>query len=706
MLTKDENAAVLHKLQRDPSTAERQIIETLWSEHCSYKSSKRWFNLFNTESDRVQLGIGEGAGLVDVGDGYVIGLGLESHNHPSAIDPFNGAATGVGGIIRDIVSQGCKPVAVLDCLRFGNPTTPRQKLLLDQVVLGLSSYGNCVGVPNLGGDVEFAPEFTGNPLVNAMCVGVARSDQIIRSVAKEPGDLLLLFGAATGRDGLGGVTFASEDLSEEDQLESRGSVQIGDSLTEKLVIDAVLQLRDAGLLHGLQDLGGGGLACAAAEMAEKGKTGIFLELQKVPQKAVDMQGWEILVSESQERMLGIVAPDDLTAATRILDNLELAWAVVGKVTDTGVLESAYFEQFETRIAVDFVINGFPEPKRAIGIIPPAEPIIAQPVDSPVGIFLELFSSVNLSSRQPVFQQYDQHVQGNTVIPPGMDAGVIHLPNNKYLAIAAGTNSYQVSRHPYMGTILATLAQFRAVIARGAVPIGMVDSLNAGNPENPASYAEFVEIIKGVAEVSHKFATPIVGGNVSLYNESEQHGITRKILSSPFVGIAGLLDSLPIPDKLHATNSTLILLGLTHGFLEGSEYHRKFGGDGGEMRVDFPLELQLATFLQSNISAFRSVTDVGRGGMLITLAKWALQSSIGVTLTATDATPSFLFGEHGARYLLEVADVESFKALAGDLPFSVIGITTANPQFTALQTSWNLSELRSIWEQAMLEAFDV
>ncbi len=704
MATAEEEQVILKELGRKPTPGEMAMIDALWSEHCSYKSSKRWFNLFMTESERVKLGIGEGAGLLDVGDGYVVGIGLESHNHPSAVDPFNGAATGVGGIIRDIVSQGCRPVAVLDCLRFGFPDSPHQKLLLDQVVLGISSYGNCVGVPNLGGDLEFAEEFASNPLVNAMCVGVAKQDKIIRSVANEPGDLLLLFGSSTGRDGIGGVTFASEEL-DDTQQESRGSVQIGDPLTEKLLIDAVLELRDLDLLHGLQDLGGGGLACAAAEMAEKGGTGVKLELIKVPLREEGMQGWEILVSESQERMLAVLPEDNLQEALRIIESKELAWAVVGRVTEGGKFYAEYRGEVVADIPIDFTINGFPEPVREQGELQ------IETDDRPVvetDYLVAMLSDINIASKRPVFQQYDQHVQGNTVIPPGGDAGVIVLPNGKYLAIAAGTNSYLVSRNPMLGSALATLQIVRSVVCRGALPIGMVDSLNAGNPEKKDSYRQFVDAIRGVADVSHKLEIPVVGGNVSLYNEADLDGKRQRILPSPFVGIIGLVEEgEPIPDILHPDESAVVQIGVSPDFMAGSQFHRMFGGTGGKMRVQFELEQKLLEELIG--SNYLAATDVGRGGLVTTLAKWAIRSGVGLRVKTEDTSIEFLWGENSPRYLIQVpinileTTLERLKET--NIPAEVVAEVTKDRIFI-FGKEYPLNQLREIWENPVNQALEI
>jgi phosphoribosylformylglycinamidine synthase subunit PurL len=706
MLNKLEEKAIHDHIKRQPTKGEYATIDALWSEHCSYKSSKRWFHLFNTESPRVYLGIGEGAGLIDIGDDYLIGLGLESHNHPSAVDPFNGAATGVGGIIRDIVSQGCKPVAVLDCLRFGNPTNARQKLLLDQVVLGISSYGNCVGIPNLGGDTEFSNEFSGNPLVNAMCVGVAKKDEIIRSIAKVPGDILLLFGSTTGRDGIGGVTFASEDLNEQ-QEESRGSVQIGDPLTEKLLIDAIMEMRDRKLLNGLQDLGGGGLACAAAEMSEKGSTGVHLNLEKVPVKATDMQGWEILVSESQERMLAIISPERLDEITQILDKLELNWSVVGVVTDTKKFVADFHGENIANIDVDFLINGFPLPERSVGT--PPKPEVNSVIKTNIHPLEYLLSTYNLASRKPIYQQYDQHVQGNTSYGAGRDAGVIHLPNKKYLAIAAGTNSYMISRNPRIGSILATMNIVRSVIIRGAEPIGLVDSINAGNPEKSDSYGEFVDVIKGVAEVSHEMKIPVVGGNVSLYNETELSGKRHKILTSPFVGIAGLIENEPIPEKLEPEESEIFLIGNETGHLDGSEYQRVFGGDSTSMEIDWALEKSTMKFIFEISDHILAATDIAKGGLAITLAKWAIQSRTGIELTYKNEDLSYLWGEFGPRYLIQINpdNKEKILNLAGtyDIPIKSIG-KTSNDSRLILDKSWDLKDLRDLWENPIEEALKV
>lgn len=709
MLSDQEKETIKNKLNREMSSAEEAVLDALWSEHCSYKSSKRHFKHFNNSGRRVFLGIGEGAGLIDVGDNYVIGLGIESHNHPSAVDPFNGAATGVGGIIRDILSQGCRPVAVLDCLRFAPPVSPRQKLLLDQVVLGISSYGNCVGVPNLGGDMEFADEFEGNPLVNAMCVGVAKKDEIIRSISKKPGDILVLYGSKTGLDGIGGVTFASEELVDETHKESRGSVQIGDPLTEKLLIDITLELRDKGLLNGLQDLGGGGLACAAIEMSEKGNTGLYIDLNQVHTRNRDMLPWEILISESQERMLGIVDPENVDEVIEIINKYGLIGKAIGRVEEGNEFYAGNFENIEAQLPVNFTINGFPEPERTV-IDKEVKNLNLPPVEPKEHPLIEMLGSFNLGSRKPIYQQYDQHVQGNTNFGPGLDAGIILLPNDKYLAIAAGTNSYMISCDPRIGASLATLGVIRSVIARGGEPIAMVDSLNAGNPEKASSYTEFVEMIKGVAEVSHAFSTPVVGGNVSLYNEAELEGVSHKILSSAFIGITGLIEEENniIRAKLKSMKSKIYLIGSDEGFLHGSEYHRRYGGASDPMTVNYDEELKVANTILSNSNNIISCTDVGRGGLVTTLAKWAIFSNVGIEFVYETDDIAFLWGEYGARYLVQVDQVNEtdfLKSVAEqDADITLVARTSSEKIFTLDdENTWKLYDLRKIWEAPLTNA---
>lgn len=707
MLTDLELQRIRETLKRDASIAELAVLDALWSEHCSYKSSKRWFHLFNTQSERVWLGIGEGAGLLDVGDDLLVGLGLESHNHPSAVDPFNGASTGVGGIVRDILSQGCRPIAILDCLRFGIPSSHRQKFLLDQVVLGISSYGNCIGVPNLGGDLEFSSEFASNPLVNAMCVGIVEKDKVIRSVARDPGDWLVLFGSRTGLDGIGGVTFASEIIDEEKGLENRGSVQIGDPLTEKLLIDIVMELRDKHLLCGLQDLGGGGLACAAAEMAEKGKNGVHLFLEKVPLKVPDLKPWEILVSESQERMLAVVSPENLEEVIETISKYGVNVSVVGEVTPSGHFIATYEDEVVADLPVDFVVNGFPEPEREKGEFHPRIiDIQRSPFTDPFDVLNHFLSSPDLASKEDVFQQYDQHVQGNTVISPGTGAGAIMLPNGKVLVMAAGTNSYLVGLNPRLGTSLATLEVVRKIWAKKGIPIGLVDSLNFGNPENPVSYTEFVESIHGLSEISHNLEIPIVGGNVSLYNESG----SSKVLPSPFVGMVGLQATAEPYVPSIEEGDHLFVVGRRSGYLYGTQLLRQVEIEVMEElpKIDFHQERKIADFLMDT-PEIKGSFHVGRGGLLLSLVKLFSHYGVGGDISIPIDDLAFLFGEHAPRYIiaLKVGDKRKVEEKAKTWGISLIHLGTAGDEVIKLGPySIHLDQLRTKLRIPLKEALTI
>ncbi|MBY9001077.1 MAG: phosphoribosylformylglycinamidine synthase subunit PurL, partial [Candidatus Heimdallarchaeota archaeon] len=548
MLTREEYCKVIEVLEREPNKGEIAVFEAMWSEHCSYKSSKRWFHLFNEKAPYIELGIGEGAGLINLGDDLLVGLGLESHNHPSAISPYDGAATGVGGIIRDILSQGCKPIAVLDSIRFGNlEESQHSQYLLENVVRGISFYGNCCGIPTVGGEVEFAPQFENNCLVNAMCVGVVNKNKVVRSIASKPGSFLVLYGSRTGRDGIHGVSFASKDLSDKSDRD-RPAVQIGDPLMEKILIDVTLDLVEKELLDGLQDLGGGGLSCAVSEMAYKGNTGALIRLEDVHLREEDMEPWEILVSESQERMLAVVEADKLDAVVNILKKHDLTFGVIGEVTGNSHCIAYFKGEKILDLPVDLIVDGFPEPERKTEKPDylKEEKILLPEITDLKQEILKLLSSPNIGSKAWVYQQYDQHVQTQTVIPAGHDAAVLKLDSGKYIALSLDCNSFMVYLDPYNGTANSAAEAMRNLISTGAKPLAFVDCLNFGNPENPDSYWQLVESIKGLGQFSHDFEIPVVGGNVSLYNESFIDGNRERINPTPTIGMIGIIEN---PDKL-------------------------------------------------------------------------------------------------------------------------------------------------------------
>ena len=452
-LTQSEKDTIISILERYPTIEETAALSVEWSEHCSYKSSKRWFKQFYTKDPRIIVGIGEGAGLVDIGDNWLVGFRIESHNHPSAISPFEGAATGIGGIIRDVISQGCYPVALMDTLRFGDLRLAHTRHLVENVVRGISSYGNCMGIPNAGGELEFSQEFNENPLVNVVCVGVAQHKNIIRSVAKNIDDYLILFGATTGRDGIHGASFASVDISDKSS-ESRSAVQIGDPLKEKVVLDALIELRDAGVLNACQDFGGGGLTTACSEIVERGGTGVEIYLDRVPLRVKDMEPWEILISESQERMLAVVSPAKLDQTLDILSHHDLDYGVVGRVIKERVFRAFFRGKIVTDLPVHLVANGVPEPPRELEV--PyyyktrrnVDPTVFRPFIKDLLLLLE---SPNIADKSWVYEQYDKTVQGNSFVTPGYGAGIIHVLNDKLIALVTESNSFKVYLDPYNGS---------------------------------------------------------------------------------------------------------------------------------------------------------------------------------------------------------------------------------------------------------------
>ncbi len=722
MSISSEQTLIENTLGRKPTTSEAAMLEVMWSEHVSYKSSKRWFHLFNTESPDVYLGIGEGAGLIDIGNGYVIGLALESHNHPSAIDPFNGAATGVGGIIRDILSQGCRPIALLDAIRFGPLTHPRSRFLFEQVVQGIASYGNSVGVPTVGGEVEYDEAYLGNCLVNVMCVGIAPKDKIVRSIANRPGDLFVLFGASTGRDGIHGVTFASDDLAESMQ-EDRGSVQIGDPLIEKKLIDAVMELRDAGLINAMQDLGGGGLTCAVSEMCERGGTGCEIHLDRIAVREKDMEPWEILISESQERMLITCSPQNLKKVKEILDSHDLTLAVLGSVTPSKRFVAKYHDSVVADLPIDFLIEGFEEPERQL--IPPnskqnvtSRKNLFQEPDKLADEFQFLLSSSNIASKRWVYQQYDHTVQGNTVLEPGIGPAIIALENGAYLALSLDSLPFLTSLDPYSGAANSAMKGIRSVIATGAKPVALVDNLNFGNPEKPDSYWEFVEAIKGIAQVSHDFHIPVVGGNVSLYNEATINGKRSKILPTPVIGVAGIISSLEsiVPQVLTAPDHLIAIVGPPSFSIDGSEYARLKDIRVKEDISYEPREEQKSiSFLgvAQKQELLKSCKPVGRGGIITTLTKMMLQSNTGVKI---DDSPvfskiGFWVSEGSARYIVEFSrnDLNKIQELAKSksVTIKILGKTINTPSLILSEDEQiSLQTLMGWFETPIVQAMEV
>ncbi len=662
MITPEELAHATEVLGRPPNDVELAMLDVLWSEHCSYKSSKRWFHLFNTRGERVVLGPGEGAGLVDIGDGLLLGVHHESHNHPSQVDPYNGAATGVGGIIRDVISQGCKAVGLMNCLRFGHPRHPHNAYLLERVVRGISDYGNSVGIPVVGGEIEFDSSYDHNCLVNVICVGIIRADKIVRSSAKTPGHHLVLFGSTTGRDGIAGVSFASETFSDQEE-ENRGAVQIGDPLSKKVVIDVLEQLVEEGLLDGMQDLGGGGLTSAAGELAFRGGTGCVVEVDKVPLREANMTAREIIVSESQERMMVVVSPERLGRVLQILEENDTPHAVVGRVTDDRYYTVLENGEVRARLPIDLLVDGFPVPERRTIQLPQQSPSLdwyVEPTDY-AQVIIDLLGSLNICDRSWVYSQYDQHVQSNTVVDIGENAGVLEVAPGKLVGFTSHCNSFWCLLDPQSGAANSCALALRNLVAMGAVPLFIADCLNFGNPERPDSYTQLVEAIRGIARFSYDMPVPVIGGNSSLYNESEVAGKTHRINPTPQIMMAGLFPSgvQPVRRSLRSEGAGIYLVGDTLPELNGTEFQRLVLD--GQVRGQPPTyrpEAERAA-MNAMLEAHRALlmsacNNIGRGGLAVALMKMVLKSSHGFRISVEGSSIGHtLFSESSARYVAEV-----------------------------------------------------
>jgi phosphoribosylformylglycinamidine synthase subunit PurL len=680
-LTEKEFERAVAILGRTPNLTELGIFAAMWSEHCSYKSSKIWLRTLPTAGPRVICGPGENAGVVDIGDGDAVVFKIESHNHPSFIEPYQGAATGVGGILRDVFTMGARPIAILDSLRFGSPDHPRTRHLVAGVVAGIGGYGNCVGVPTVGGECEFHPAYDGNILVNAMCVGLARHDRIFYSAAAGPGNPVVYVGAKTGRDGIHGATMASAEFAA-DAGEKRPTVQVGDPFTEKLLIEACLELMEGEAIVAIQDMGAAGLTSSAVEMAGKGGLGIELELDRVPLRETGMSAYEIMLSESQERMLMVLRPGSEDEARRIFVKWELDFALIGRVTDTGRLVLRINEETAAEIPVEPLVTAAPVYERPWRRRDPEPEIDAAslPDRDPFDCLRRLLASPTLASKRWIWEQYDHLVMGNTVKRPGGDAAVVRVtPQGKALALATDSNARYCRADPVRGGAQAVAESWRNLTAVGAEPLALTDNMNFGNPERPEIMGEFVGAIEGMGKACIALDYPVVSGNVSLYNETEGNAI----LPTPVVGGVGLIaDAHDTVDlALKRDGDALILIGETDGHIGCSLYLREIEGReaGPPPAVDLAAERRNGDFVRARIRAGHIVAchDLSDGGLLATVAEMAMAGGRGVgfdPLPAGLPRHAFLFGEDQARYLVETADPGALLAAAGQagVPVRVVG----------------------------------
>jgi phosphoribosylformylglycinamidine synthase len=705
-LSPGEYARIRELLGRDPNLVELGVFSVMWSEHCSYKSTRAHLRKLPTKGQVVIQGPGENAGVIDIGDGDVAVFKMESHNHPSFIEPYQGAATGVGGIMRDVFTMGARPIAMMNALRFGAPSHAKTRHLVDGVVRGIGGYGNCMGVPTVGGEVNFHPAYNGNILVNAMCVGLARADKIFLSAAKGAGNPVVYVGSKTGRDGIHGATMASAEFNE-DSEEKRPTVQVGDPFTEKLLLEACLELMATDAIIAIQDMGAAGLTSSSAEMGDKGGSGIELDLDHVPQREENMSAYEMMLSESQERMLAVLKPGREAEAQRIFEKWELDFAVIGITTDTKRLVVKHKGAIVADMPISALSDAAPVYERPF-TRPAQRPAVQPDFDANRDVkaaLLKLIGSPDLCSRRWVWEQYDSSVMANTVGPPGGDAAVVRVEGKtKALAISTDVTPRYCKADPFEGAKQAVAECWRNLTSVGAQPLAVTDNLNFGNPEKPEVMGEIVAGIEGIGEACRALDFPVVSGNCSLYNETNGEAI----LPTPAIGGVGLVHDVHrvASIALKRDGDTLILIGDTKGHLGQSLYVREIEGreEGAAPPVDLATEKRNGDFVRGLIASGRSDTvhDLSDGGLLIALAEMAMAGKRGAELTLTDSTLPLLFGEDQGRYVVAASAQETARILAdakaAGVPAQTIGRSGGTGLAIGGRLNVALAELASAHER--------
>lgn len=693
-ITAEEFELIKKKLNRTPNFNELCAFSGMWSEHCSYKNSIKWLKTLPREGRRMLVKAGEeNAGLMDIGDGYGVVFKIESHNHPSAIEPFQGAATGVGGIHRDIFTMGARPIASLNSLRFGSLNEAKTRHLLAGVVHGIGHYGNCFGVPTVGGEIYFEERYHTNPLVNAMSVGILKEGETISATAKGIGNPVFFVGSATGKDGIGGASFASADITEE-STEELPAVQVGDPFQEKKLLEACLEVLQTKAVVGMQDMGAAGIICSTAEMSAKGEVGMRIDLDKVPTRQKNMKTWELLLSESQERMLMVVQKGKEQEVLAIFEKWDLPCSEIGEVTDDGLLKFYMHGELEAEIPAHELVLGGGAPQYEREYREPAylqkiksfDPSAIEVPDNLKDIAHQLVSQPNIASKRWIYTQYDSMVgTGNASTNDPSDAAiVIAKPTGKGLALTTDCNSRYVFADPYKGAMIAVSEAARNIVCSGGQPLGITNCLNFGNPYDPEVYYQFVQAIKGMGEACRKFDTPVTGGNVSFYNQNPDGAV----YPTPTIGMVGLIEDVNDKMTMNFKNEgdVIFLIGKSSGDINSSEYLQKVMGVDYSPAPEFDLDTEFA--MQQKLAAViregvvESAHDVSEGGLFIALIESSFKNNLGFDVVASDykiRKDGFWFGEAQSRVVVSVRPdkVQAFKKALGSHPYEELGVVTSS-----------------------------
>jgi len=714
----DEYEKVVEILGRVPSLTELYMYSLMWSEHCSYKHSRKALRMFPTTGEHVLQGPGENAGVIGVGDGWAVAFKMESHNHPSAIEPYQGAATGVGGIIRDIFTMGARPIASLNSLRFGTLDKPRQRYLFEGSVAGIGGYGNCLGVPTVGGEVYFEEAYEGNCLINAMSLGVMREDRIMLAVAAGPGNLVLLIGSTTGRDGIGGASVLASQEFDERAEDKRPAVQVGDPFEEKLLIECCLELLDQGLLLGLGDLGAAGLTSSASEMASRGGVGLDIDVTKIPAREDAMKPFEFMVSESQERMLGVLEPSQYDAAKAICDKWGLRATVIGTVTDTGRFvvregDTVVADMPAATLAHDAPIyDPAMERPAYLDEVQAFDPMTLEMPFDPTTlseVLLGLLASPNICSRRWIWEQYDHQVMLNTVVLPGSDAAVLRIGDEgRGIAVSSDCNGRYCYLDPYVGAQIALAEASRNVSCSGGDPAAITDCLNFGNPEKPEVFYTFHEAIRGLSDACKAWNIPVVSGNVSFYNES----FGSPIYPTPTVGLVGVMDDVTknATSGFKDEGDVVFLIGESLAELGGSEYlkveHGMVSGRPPALDLQLERDVQQACLAGIRAGLVKSAHDCSEGGLAVTLAESCLAGRIGADIHLHDELHpvASLFGETQSRIVATVAEAHAEQfvehLLGHEVPYSVLGTVGGERLTICERLDLSLDDLMAAFEPTL------